>query len=52
MLLVAGDKSGKGERAFYRRLIATADKAVRRPSRPVETAPGAQMTGRLKCGER
>lgn len=26
VLLVAGDKSGTGERAFYRRLIATADK--------------------------
>jgi hypothetical protein len=26
ILLVAGDKSGKSERAFYRRLIATADK--------------------------
>ncbi len=26
VLLVAGDKSGGGERAFYRRLIATADK--------------------------
>jgi hypothetical protein len=26
MLLVAGDKSGKGERAFYRRLMAIADK--------------------------
>jgi len=26
ILLVAGDKSGKGERAFYRRLVATADK--------------------------
>jgi hypothetical protein len=26
ILLVAGDKSGKGERAFYRRLIATADR--------------------------
>jgi hypothetical protein len=25
ILLVAGDKSGKSERAFYRRLIATAD---------------------------
>src|SRR6266404_2033684 len=26
ILLVAGDKSGRSERAFYRRLIATADK--------------------------
>ena len=26
ILLVAGDKSGTSERAFYRRLIATADK--------------------------
>ena len=26
VLLVAGDKSGQGERTFYRRLIATADK--------------------------
>lgn len=26
ILLVAGDKSGKSERAFYRRLIATADR--------------------------
>ncbi len=26
VLLVAGDKSGKGERAFYRHLIAVADK--------------------------
>ena len=26
ILLAAGDKGGKGERAFYRRLIATADK--------------------------
>jgi hypothetical protein len=26
ILLVAGDKSGHSERAFYRRLIATADK--------------------------
>ncbi|SRR6266851_8339720 len=26
MLLVAGDKSGRSEKAFYRRLIATADK--------------------------
>lgn len=26
VLLVAGDKGGKGERAFYRRLIAIADK--------------------------
>ena len=26
VLLVAGDKGGKGERAFYRRLIAVADK--------------------------
>jgi hypothetical protein len=26
VLLVAGDKTGKSERAFYRRLIATADK--------------------------
>lgn len=26
ILLVAGDKSGKSERAFYRRLIAAADK--------------------------
>jgi hypothetical protein len=26
ILLVAGDKSGQGQRAFYRRLIATADK--------------------------
>jgi len=26
VLLVAGDKSGKGERTFYRRLIAVADK--------------------------
>jgi hypothetical protein len=26
VVLVAGDKSGKGERAFYRHLIATADK--------------------------
>src|SRR5712691_6386722 len=25
ILLVAGDKSGRGERAFYRRLIAIAD---------------------------
>lgn len=26
VLLVAGDKSGRGAKAFYRRLIATADK--------------------------
>jgi hypothetical protein len=26
VLLVAGDKSGKSERVFYRRLIAAADK--------------------------
>ncbi len=26
ILLVAGDKSGRGERAFYRRLIAIADR--------------------------
>jgi hypothetical protein len=26
ILLVAGDKSGKSERAFYRRWIATADR--------------------------
>jgi hypothetical protein len=28
ILLIAGDKSGKGERAFYRRLIATADRRL------------------------